>query len=159
MRVVFLGLALLFPAAALAQSYVAPLLQPTIQNGRYVFPRVDGSTIDPGQSSGAGTIATYNKAGLVLGQLKLFNDTTTADTTGNWTISYASAGYSVPPSCTPTVPSATQGVSTSFTVSMTAPTTTSVSGSVLKPVAAVVGTLSQGMVTTQPIIAVSCFGW
>lgn len=130
-----------------------------IVTGRIVGVKADGTTVDAGASTGSATIATYNKAGLVTGQLKLFNDTTTSDTLGNWTINYAAAGYTAPPSCTPTVPSATQGVSTSFTVSMTAPTLTSVSGSVIKPVAAVLGSLSMAAVTTSPVIAVSCFGW
>lgn len=145
-------------SGALAAAPVA-ITNMKIVTGRIIGVKSDGSTVDAGASTGSATIATYNKAGLVTGQLKLFNDTTTSDTAGNWTISYAVVGYTSPPSCTPTVPSATQGVSTSFTVSMTAPTLTSVSGSVLKPVAAVLGSISMAAVTTSPLIAVSCFGW
>lgn len=80
-----------------------------------------------GQPGADGTVPTYTSAGLQSGY-KMWFGTATTNSSGQWSANYSSAGFTVPPLVQPQAVSSANTTAGAVGSSITAPTTTSVSG-------------------------------
>lgn len=79
-----------------------------------------------------GTVPTYNAAGLITG-VKMWIGTATTAANGQWTINFASAGFTASPSVQAQALSTALTGTAAVSTTMTVPTTTAVSGAAFIP--------------------------
>jgi hypothetical protein len=85
-----------------------------------------------GATGAAGIVPVYNPAGLVSSP-KMWVGTTTTNSSGQWSINYASAGFTNVLSVQPTAIASSTSAANNISTGMTAPTATSVSGACFIP--------------------------
>lgn len=85
-----------------------------------------------GTNGANGIVPTYNSAGLVTG-VKMWIGTATTNASGQWSVNYSTAGFTQPPLVNPQPISASNAAAAVVGASITAPSTTAVSGACFLP--------------------------
>jgi len=85
-----------------------------------------------GSRGSDGTVPVYNSAGLMPG-MKMWVGSAVTNGSGQWSVDYSSAGFTSPPNVRPIPISSANTANAALSASITAPSTTSVSGACFLP--------------------------